>query len=176
MIPTKVLDRWEKDTAYCEDKQIRNLCELRGYLVDAKAEGDRVIMEMYAESAPRFRMTRGALQNKISVLREYPAEKLIAWIEAGYSFSTISRVNELSSMGMITEAPGDLLDELATMGNGDGKTPTADEVEKIVNERHGIKSDDYIFNRIVYRLAKFAKLINYDGFVIELRALIERYK
>jgi hypothetical protein len=131
---------------------------------------------MYQEAAPAFRMTPKSLQNKILVLREYPADKLRQWIADGYSFDTIAAVGKMADMGMTQgEAPADVLDRLSEQGNGEGQAPTAGEVESIVLEQNGIKPAEYIFNKMGYKFASYYNLIDPPRFMAELRELVRKH-
>lgn len=176
MIPEHVLTRWEREITSEEKTQINRLIELRGYIKDAKAEGERVVLQMYLEAAPRFRMTPRSLQNKILVLREYPDEKLVKWIESGYGFSSIEKVGKMADEGMtLGEAPADVLDRLLEQSNGTGNPPSALDVETIVLEQNGIKPEEYIFNRMGYKFAAYYRLTDPPRFMAELRDLVRRY-
>ena len=176
MIPEHVLTRWEREVTSEEKSQINRLIELRGYIKEAKAEGERVVLQMYSEAAPRFRMTPRSLQNKILVLREYPDDKLIKWIADGYSFDTIDRVGKMADMGMTKgEAPADVLDRLSEQGNATGGNPSAVDVETVILEQNGIKSEEYTFNRLGYKIAQYYRLTDAPSFMTELRELVKRY-
>lgn len=176
LIPSKVLARWETNATMREKTQIYDLCELRHYITEAKAEGERVVMQMYAESAPKFRMGIKSLQNKVIAMREYSDDKLINWIENGYAFDTISRVGELYNLEMTgDEAPADILDDCIN-NNGEGKTPTADEIETLILERNGFKPADYFVNRFAWKLCKAAGLADSKAFLKDLLLLVARHK
>lgn len=176
MIPEHVLTRWEREVTNEEESQINRLIELRGYIKEAKAEGDRVVLQMYSEAAPRFRMTPRSLQNKILVLREYPDEKLIKWIESGYGFSSIEKVGKMADEGMtLGEAPADVLDRLLEQSDGAGNPPSALDVEAVILEMNKIKPAEYIFNRMAYKFASYYRLTDAPQFMVELRELLRKY-
>jgi len=176
MIPEHVLTRWEREVTNEEESQINRLIELRGYIKDAKAEGERVVLQMYQEAAPRFRITPRSLQNKILVLREYPDDKLRKWIADGYSFDTIDRVGKMADMGMTNgEAPADVLDRLSEQGNATGGSPSACDVETVILEQQGIKPAEYIFNKMGYKFAVYYKLVDPPKFMAELRELVRKH-
>jgi hypothetical protein len=176
MIPTATLARWKANTDARELTQIEDLIELRGWIQEAKEEGERVILQMYNEAAPAFRMTPRSLQNKVCILREYPADRLRKWINSGIAFDTIKRVGEFYDYGMTNGTPpAEILDLALKNGNGEGKTPTAQEVETFILEQNGIKEQDYILNRMGSKIAKFLNITNYDLFLADLRQLIAKY-
>jgi DNA-binding transcriptional ArsR family regulator len=176
MISASTLARWADESRAREFSQIENLMELRAYITDAKAEGARVVLQMYVEAAPSFRITPRSLQNKILVLREYPDDKLRKWIADGYSFDTIDRVGKMADMGMTNgEAPADVLDRLSEQGNATGGSPSAVDVENVILEQNGIKPAEYIFNKMGYKFAVYYKLADPPKFMAELRELVRKH-
>lgn len=169
-----MLERWAANAASRERTQLEDLLELRDMITELKTHGDNTIMQVYREAADAFRMTPKALQNKVLILREYKSNKLLHWInECGLSLDAIKQVNEASDYSEIKEQPADFLDRITEQGNGDGKPPTAAEVEILILEQNGIKPDEYIFNRRIYKFAAFFGLGS--DFVDELKTLVKRY-
>lgn len=176
-IPQTVLSRWTKDAQNRNESLLHNLLELRDIITESKNHGDRILMEIYSEAAPAFNITMGALQNKLSVIREYSDEQIKRWIKKGIAIDTISRINNLSDADLTGgEAPADIIDRLLEQGNGEGKSPTADEAINHILEQNGIKTEEYHFNTIGSKFARRWGIKNVALFLKDLRELVNRHK
>lgn len=177
MIPAEVISRWKRDADVRERTTLENLLELRGYIREAHAEGERVVAQMYAEAAPAFRVTKKTLQNKLSVLRNYDDEALRRWIKSGIALDTVSRIGIMADMGMTgNETPAAIIDRVVEQGNGEGKAATADEIEVLLLEQNGFKPAEYLANRAAWKFVKFIGVRDTDNFLKDLWLLVDKYR
>lgn len=168
LIPLDVLQRWERDGDNRRASWLANMIELRGYIEDAKSEGERVISQMYDEAAPRFGVSSKRLQNKMSILRAYTPQQLTRWIvEKKLSIDVIELINHSK------DNPAEYI-ELMLNGDGDGNPPTRAQVEQLLAEETG-RPADYWWNVKASKFAMFAKVRDVPAFLADLRELVKKH-
>ena len=138
--------------------KLASLLELRPIVEDAKAEGERVLMKLYAEAAEDMMVHPDTVRADLNTIRNYPPEKLAYWITNKAGFSHIEMANSLQEIAKKPAAQ--LLDECITLGNESGKTMTVNEL--IVFALGEQKRDPALF-RVKALFERLGKLPNILG-------------
>lgn len=139
--------------------ELQSLLEFREDIDDWKAEGK--LMQAYQEQAEDMMIARDSLRRKMATIRNYSAEDLERWIEAGVGFEHLETANNLAELAKKT--PKQLLDECITYGDETGRVLT---VEKLMTLALGEqKREPALFrvNGLLSRLARFPDLLKWGN-------------
>jgi len=101
--------------------KIKCLCEFRDFLEECNKLPKS---QIYAEAARAMGMNVSTLRDSMSIVRDWEVEKLHYWIiDNGMSFRHIELAGQLRPNN-----PEELLIQAMTLGNGDGKVMSCDEM------------------------------------------------
>ena len=84
------------------------------------------IGQLYAEFAENYMRSQNTLERKMRAIREYPADKLQGWLNAGISFDHFENANDFQNF-----PPAALLD--LAMDAGEGKPATVEQMISLAN-------------------------------------------
>ena len=118
IVPAESLTKWRTRSYRSAMLKLANLLELREIVEDAEAEGQRVLMQIYAEAAEAFMRHEDTVRADLATIRRYSPEKLVYWIKSGYSFAHIAAANMYADRS--GRKPLELLDEAIQHGGKEG--------------------------------------------------------
>lgn len=176
-ITAELKAEWKRNAKARSASWLRDMLTLREICEEHRNKGERVLMEIYAEAAPCFGVSVGALQNKLSKIRNFDDATLVDLVVVkGLSIDAINIASRASANGEIHESPLEFIEYALQNGDAEGRVPTADQVAALVAERTG-RPREYWQGRAIEYFAKQLKLpdaVKLD-FYRELRELIARY-
>jgi hypothetical protein len=139
--------------------QLESLLEFREDMDDWKAEGR--LMQAYQEHAEDMMIARDTLRRYVGTIRNYSADDLVRWVEAGAWMEHIEVANTLAEIAKKT--PKQLMEECVNLGDETGKTMT---VEKLTAHALGEQPRKdpvfYRLNNLFSQLGKFPTLLKWD--------------
>lgn len=159
LIPAATLETWRGRAYKSAMLKLANLLELRPMIEDAKAEGHRVLMQMYAEAADAFMVHPDTVRADLATIRRYSPEKLAYWITNGVSFAHIEMANVLAEGA--NKTPMQLLDEAVTLGDENGKPMTVNKLIAFAKGEQAGSSDIVRVNFLLGRLGKFPNILKW---------------
>ena len=177
IIDSETKKRWTSAARYRAESWLANMIELREIVELCKRDRSATAAEVYAEAAPCFGISAGALQNKMSVLRSFSYDKLHYWIvESRFSVDAIRAVLYAFDNGDVRGDVIEYIDGLIANGNANGEVPTRAEVDALIAEHTG-RSNEYFTNIAIGAFLRRLKIDagRVDAFVAELKALLEKY-
>lgn len=138
---------------------LESLLEFREDVDDWKAEG--LLMQAYQEQASDMMIARDTLRRYIGTIRNYSADDLVRWVEAGAWMEHLETANTLAETAKKT--PKQLMDEAVNLGDENGNTMT---VEQLTTHALGEKPrKDTVFyrmNNLFSELGKFPLRLKWD--------------
>lgn len=139
--------------------ELESLLWFRENADDWKAEG--VLMQAYKEYAAAMMIAPDSLRRKMATIRNYSAEDLERWIEEGVGFEHMETANALAETAKKT--PKQLLDECISLGDGEGKVMTVDQLVAFALGEQ--KRDPALFrvNTLLSRLGRFPDLLKWGS-------------
>jgi len=162
LLPDELLNKWRTRSYRATALKLKSLLELRPIIEDAKAEGERTLMQMYFEAAEAMMVHPDTVRADLATIRSYPPDKLIYWIANGVGFSHIENANALQEIAKKPAAQ--LLTECITLGNEHGKTMT---VNELIVFALGEKKKDPVFFRVNALFGRLGKLPSLLGWANE---------
>ena len=160
IIPTGMKQRWTTRARRGTLSTLKSLLEFRELVPEYRAEN--CLMQAYKEAAEAMLISDETLRDLMGKIREYPAEKLVYWINNGVVFDHMEKAGLVAELSGRT--PAALLDEAVTVGNEKGKTMTADEMVSfalgVVSTK--AKTPIYHFLPMYERLGKFPNRFKWD--------------
>lgn len=137
---------------------LESLLEFREDMDDWKAEG--LLMQAYQEQAADMMIARDTLRRYIGNIRNYSADDLVRWVEAGAWMDHLEAANSLAEIAKKT--PKQLMDEAVDLGDENGSTMT---VEQLTAHALGEKPRKdpvlYRMNNLFSQLGKFPHLLKW---------------
>ena len=137
--------------------ELESLLEFRELMDEWKVEG--VLMQAYKEWSDAMMMASDTLRRKIANIRNYSADDLYKWFEAGVGFEHLETSNTLAELAKKT--PKQLMNEAVDLGDENGKVMTVDQLTShALGER---KADPALFrvNVLFSRLGRFPTLLKW---------------
>lgn len=139
---------------------LESLLEFREDIDDWKAEGR--LMQAYQEQAADMMLARDTLRRYIGNIRNYSADDLTRWIEAGAWMDHIETANTLAEIAKKT--PKQLMDECVDMGDENGKTMTVEQLTAhALGELPRKDTVMYRMNNLFSQLGKFPSLLKWGA-------------
>ena len=112
--------------------KLQNYLDIRDYLEENRdyLMQSGLMMQTYQEFADALLCSESTVRKNLSIIRNYPADRLQNWLDAGLSFDHIETANA-SYQEWNDKPPADILDEAVVYG-GDtiGNTMTVDELQQ----------------------------------------------
>lgn len=159
LIPAETLRTWKQRSYRSALLKLTSLLELRPLIEDAKAEGQRVLMQMYSEAADAMMVHPDTVRADLAIIRNYSPDKLMYWLSNRVSFAHIETANQYAEIAKKT--PAQLLDEAIQLGDETGETMT---VSKLIAFALGEKKHEpatFRANALFSRLGKFPNLFGW---------------
>lgn len=141
--------------------KLANLLEVRPLIEDAKAEGDRVLMQIYKEVSEAMLVHPDTVRADLATIRNYSPEKLMFWTGSGLGFSHIETANQLGELAH--KSPAQLLDEAVKLGGPNGKPMTVQELIAFAMGEQKREPAMFRVNALLSRLARFPDLLKWDS-------------
>jgi hypothetical protein len=160
MLPKELLDRLRERAYKGTVLKMANLLDVRGLIEDAKAEGNRVLMQMYGEIAEAMLVHPDTVRADLATIRNYSPEKLMYWTGSGLGFSHIETANTFGEMAH--KSPMQLLDEAVALGGPNGKPMTVQELIAFSLGEQKREPAMFRVNALLSRLARFPDLLKWD--------------
>jgi hypothetical protein len=142
LIPAETLSRWRTRARRGALMKLKSLLEFRELVDEFRAEA--VLMQAYKEASESMLIAVDTLRDDMYKIRDYPADRLVYWLENGVSFDHLERAARLSDVAH--KPPAQLLDEAIELGNETGQTMTAAELTS-----HAMSEVEKPMKLIVYR-------------------------
>jgi len=137
--------------------ELENLLEFRELMDEYKAEG--VLMQAYAEWSDAMMIAKDSLRRKMATIRNYSADDLYNWTEAGAGQEHLETANTLAELAHKT--PKQLMIEAVTLGDEVGKVMT---VDQLTSHALGEKKHEpalFRVNTLLSRLGRFPALLKW---------------
>jgi len=159
LIPEKRLNLARANARAGQLAELESLLWFRENVDDWKAEG--ALMQAYSEYAEAMMIAKDSLRRKMATIRNFPADKLVAWIDGGVGFEHMDTANTLAELAHKT--PVQLIDEAIEKGGADGKPMTVDELTSFALGEQKREPAFFRVNALLSRLAKFPLLLKWDN-------------
>src|SRR5690349_15114381 len=127
LIPVKLRMKFRRNTYRSALYKLENLLSLREIVDDYRAEGERVLMAVYAEAAQDFLVHPDSVRQDLAIIHNYSADNLRKWLRKGVGFSHIEEANKLQHIAH--KPPMQLIEECYTLGGANGETMTVKELK-----------------------------------------------
>lgn len=160
MLPKELLEKLRQRAYRGVVLKLANLLEIRGIIEDAKAEGDRVLMQIYKEVSEAMLCHPDTIRADLATIRNYSPEKLMFWTGNGLGFSHIETANQYAELAHKT--PLQLLDEAVQLGGPNGKPMTVQELITFAMGEQKREPAMFRFNALMSRLARMPDLMRWD--------------
>jgi len=159
LLPEKVLLNVRTRAKAGASAELESLLWFRENVEDWKSEG--VLMQAYKEYAGAMMIAPDSLRRKMATIRNYAPEDLERWIDEGVGFEHMETANTLAEMAKKT--PKQLLDECISLGDGEGKVMTVDQLVAFALGEQ--KRDPALFrvNTLLSRLGRFPELLKWSS-------------
>ncbi len=159
LLPAKALENARERAKAGAFAELESLLWFRENVDDWKAEG--VLMQAYKEYAAAMMIAPDSLRRKMATIRNYSAEDLERWIYEGVGFEHMETANTLAETAKKT--PKQLLDECISLGDGEGKVMTVDQLVAFALGEQ--KRDPALFrvNTLLSRLGRFPDLLKWGS-------------
>jgi hypothetical protein len=163
LLPAEFRNRLQSRARKATALKLENYIELRDFIAENKDKISAVgWMEFYKEAGDSMDLSAETVRKNLTIIRNYPDEKLREWVKFGLSFDHIENANWLQNVKECQYTAEALLDAAAYMGNGEGRRMTVEEMttfalgEKVKPSVKGMVSS--LFDRLV----NFPNRLNWD--------------
>jgi len=160
LLPAELLAKLRQRAYRGTVLKLANLLEVRGIIEDARAEGERVLMQMYREISEAMLVHPDTVRADLATIRNYSPDKLMFWTGNGLGFSHIETANTYGEMAHKT--PAQLLDEAVKLGGPNGKPMTVQELIAFAMGEKRREPAMFRVNALLSRLARFPDLLKWD--------------
>lgn len=157
----RIRNRARKSTAL----KLDNYIELRDFIAENE---ERILvdgrMAFYEECGNWMDYSGETVRKYLTIIRNYPDDKLREWIKNGLSFDHIERANELQNVKECRYDAAHLLDAAFQFGGADGKRMTVTEMETFaLGEKDRTGGANRFFGNLFTRLLNFTAKLGWDA-------------
>lgn len=157
----RLQSRARKSTAL----KLDNYLELRDFIGENE---DKILsigwMAFYKEAGDWMDSAGETVRKNLTIVRNYPDEKLKQWISNGLSFDHIERANELQNVKECHYDAAQILDAAFQLGGSDGKRMTVDEMETFaLGEKDRTGGVGRLFSSLLHKLGEFPSKFKWDS-------------
>lgn len=163
LLPTEFQERLRTRARKATALKLENYLELRDFIAENE---DRILdigwMEFYKEAGDCMDLSAETVRKNLTIIRNYPDDKLREWIKSGLSFDHIENANWLQNVKECQYAGLVLLDKAVDLGNGEGKRMTVEEMTTFAlgeQTKTGIKA---AVSSLFQRLVNFPNRLKWD--------------